>query len=362
MGSPDNEAVCNTLERLRRISKQSDDKRLEMVSLGVLGQLKRLVSERGNDVKVKERVVVLLVYLAKTESNRDALRDEGCLDLLAAELSSPVPVVLHNTMAALVNATINNADNQNALREDGSLATVVELMTSPASKTRHNACWLLKKMATNNAKNRDAMREHGAIRNIVPLLSRQEPPEVREHAVALLAVLLDKHARNRMTFKELQGAPAALQGLHDSEQGTGSKTEEYARHAMESLGIKRRDGNSGSMTSSNSLSVPSRRDPGSKSPRDVSASPREGGSHKGSKSPRDGKNGGASPRREEKTSPRPLGKTPDPIPGKPEKEKKGFALFGRSKKEAKEAKDESAALMVSSGRRSRGEEEIDKWE
>ncbi len=77
--------------------------------------------------------------MAKAEANRDAIREDGCLDLLLAQLSSTHSVVLHNAMAALVNASINNADNANHIREEGKLEIIVELMTSSDSKTRHNA-------------------------------------------------------------------------------------------------------------------------------------------------------------------------------------------------------------------------------
>ena len=51
---------------MRRLAKQSDGTRAEIVELGTLDTLRRLLCETGG--KVKERSVILLVYLAKTEA------------------------------------------------------------------------------------------------------------------------------------------------------------------------------------------------------------------------------------------------------------------------------------------------------
>lgn len=48
-------------------------------------------------------------------------------------------MVLHNAMAALVNACIANSANANYMREEGKLKIIVELMDSKDAKTRHNA-------------------------------------------------------------------------------------------------------------------------------------------------------------------------------------------------------------------------------
>ncbi len=289
----------------------------------------------------------LLVYLSKSELNRDQIREQGCMDLLLKELRCTKAVILHNTMAALVNVTIGNAANQNFVREEGALQLVVQMMSdSVDAKTRHNACWLLKKLASNNQKNRDAMRELGALTKIVPLLSREEPPEVQEHAVALLAILLDKHTRNRMTFKDITGGPAAVSALLDRVAGTGTKTEEYAQKCIDSMGGNKKvqeDGagarnNSGS--SSNNLSVASSRGGGG------------GASPRGEKSPRAPSKSPALAKKDaEKAS---LAKSPRLTPAT---EKKGvLGLFGKKR----EAVDDGVVLLKGSGRRSKDNEEIDE--
>jgi hypothetical protein len=72
----------------------------------------------------------------------------------------------------------------------------------------------LKKLVTNNHKNADTVRDLGCLTNIVELMGADQTPEVQEHAVALLAFLLHSHTRNRMTFIDVKGGPAALNALH----------------------------------------------------------------------------------------------------------------------------------------------------
>lgn len=89
---------------------------------------------------------------------------------------------------------------------------------------------------TNNAKNCDALRELSVLSLVVALLSPQELPEVQEHAIALLAFMLDKHTRNRSTFRDVKGGPAAVLAMYERVQGYGNKTEEYCLSCVESLG------------------------------------------------------------------------------------------------------------------------------
>jgi hypothetical protein len=85
------------------------------------------------DAKVQEKSIVLMVYLAKSEENRSPLRESGCLEVLCSKLDSPRSVILHNCMAALVNAVIGNSKNQNAIRENGSIKKIVALMMDEKS-------------------------------------------------------------------------------------------------------------------------------------------------------------------------------------------------------------------------------------
>lgn len=80
--------------------------------------------------------MILMVYLGKTEANRDLLRETGMLSLLLQQLASPNKVILHNAMAALVNASIGNTANQNVVREAGALQSIVDLMRDEHPKTR----------------------------------------------------------------------------------------------------------------------------------------------------------------------------------------------------------------------------------
>lgn len=247
-----------------------------------------------------------------------------------------------------MNLTIGNTNNQNLLREHGHIKTVVALMKSESSKTRQNACWLLKKLATNNQKNRDHMRELGTLENLVPLMALNQTSELQEHAVALLAFLLDKHTRNRMQFKDIQGGPAALSALHDSVAGTGTRTEEFCGKCIESLGgiksmtedktsssgsrnnASSNAGGSSSSTSSGHLQVPSS---ANKSPAEKVRSPRGG----------------------ETSSPRRL-----LSPRSPREKKK--SIFSRNKKDkGDKGSDEEDPMFKTDGRRSVGEDEIDGY-
>jgi hypothetical protein len=304
------------------------------------------------------------VYLSKSEANRDQIREQGCLDLLLNELKSTRAIIVHNTMAALVNVTIANAANQNFVREEGAMQLVVQMMSDPKDpKTRHNACWLLKKLAANNQKNRDAMREMGALTKVVPLLSRDELPEVQEHAVALLAILLDKHTRNRMTFKDIAGGPAAVTGLLERVAGTGTKAEEYAQKCVDSLGGARKmheDSGGSARTHSGSLSVASStRERGGSTGSSPRLTPRkeEKSPRTDPKSPRrDVKSPSTSKRDAEKTS---FARSPRPAGPASEKEKKGggvLGLFGKRK----DAQVDDGVVLKGSGRRSKDNEEINE--
>lgn len=180
---------------------------------GGLEVCRNLLSARDVDSRVHEKTVVLLVYLCKDEDLRDTIREVGLLDLLLRDVASESQTVKDNATAALVNAMINNTANQNFVREQGHLKTVVEQMESPVARTRQNTCWLLKKLAAQNNKNKDAMRELGVLEKLVPMLGERSNPEVQEHAVALLVMLLDKHSRNKSHFKDVAGGPAALFSL-----------------------------------------------------------------------------------------------------------------------------------------------------
>ena len=294
------------------------------------------------------------MYLAKSEPNRDQIREQGCLDLLLNELKNTRAIILHNTMAALVNVTIANAANQNFVREEGALQLIVQMMSDPQDpKTRHNACWLLKKLAANNQKNRDAMREMGALTKVVPLLSREELPEVQEHAIALLAILLDKHTRNRMTFKDIAGGPAAVTALLDRVAGSGTKAEEYAQKCVDSLGgaKKMQEDSGGSARSSSSNLSPAlvSRGGSSTSPR---LSPR-----KNDKSPR--KEPKATPPTAKESEKVSFARSPRPLIAadkeKPEKKSGVLGLFGKRK----EGVVDDGVVLKSSGRRSKDNEEID---
>jgi hypothetical protein len=94
-------------------------------------QLRRLLVD--GDAKVQEKSIVLMVYLAKSEENRSPLRESGCLEVLCSKLDSPRSVILHNCMAALVNAVIGNTKNQNAIRDNGSIKKIVTLMMDEKS-------------------------------------------------------------------------------------------------------------------------------------------------------------------------------------------------------------------------------------
>ncbi len=291
------------------------------------------------------------MYLSKSEPNREQIREQGCLDLLLNELKSTRAIILHNTMAALVNVTIANAANQNFVREEGAMQLIVQMMSDPKDpKTRHNACWLLKKLAANNQKNRDAMREMGALTKVVPLLAREEQPEVQEHAIALLAILLDKHTRNRMTFKDIAGGPAAVTALLERVAGTGTKAEEYAQKCVDSLGgaKKMQEDSGGSLRTNSGSLIPAAASRGGTSPR---LSPR-----KEDKSPRrDAKSPSVAKKDSEKTS---FARSPRPLIVN-EKEKKGSGVLGLFGKR-KEGPVDDGVVLKSSGRRSKDNEEIDE--
>jgi len=144
-------------------------------------------------------------------------------------------------MAALVNASILNAENQNYVRTHGYLETLVKLTVNQNNpKTRQNACWLLKKLVTNNSANRDAARELGIFDYMPRLLAVSETAEVQEHASALLLFLIDKYSRNRNAFRDTAGGPSALLLLYEHIQGSKNKTEQYCLSCIEALGGRKK--------------------------------------------------------------------------------------------------------------------------
>lgn len=83
----------------------------------------------------------------------------------------------------------------------------------------------------------------------MPLLAADQTADVQEHAVGLLAFMLDKHTRNRATFKDVARGPAALLDLQQRVAGTRSKTEEYANACVLSMGGAKRMQSEGSSRS-----------------------------------------------------------------------------------------------------------------
>ena len=64
----------------------------------------------------------------------------------------------------------------------------------------------------------------------------EESDEVREHAVTMLFVLIDKHHKNKSSFKHTKHGVAVLLSLNERVAGTGTKTEDACLKCIEILG------------------------------------------------------------------------------------------------------------------------------